>query len=77
MSLDQLLNLAGPHCSHVSKFKASRSNFHYDTMRVKCDGITKMLLLYNRLPVHALFLSFFVDIHEGDVLEIFGKRLKL
>lgn len=42
-------------------------------MRVKCDGITKMLLLYNRLPVHALFLSFFVDIHEGDVLEIFGK----
>ena len=32
-----------------------------------------MLLLYNRLPVHALFLSFFVDIDEGDVLEIFGK----
>lgn len=65
MSLDQLVNLAGPHCSHVSKFKASGSSLHNDTVRVKYDDITnKTLLLYDRHSVHALFLSFFVDIHE-------------
>ena len=50
--------------SHLSKFGGSRSDFHNGTWRVTYDDITEMLQLYNRHSVHALFLSFFVDIHE-------------